>query len=119
MYHSTQNVRTRLFLDICHDCFLEYERYLKENNAIDFEDMINESARILREVKEMKKKLDSSEHGGAPLLGLRKPVIKAHGNSDAMAIKNAIRQAIACCESDMVGQISQSLAKVVVEEEQE
>ena len=58
MYHSTQNVRTRLFLDICHDCFLEYERYLKENNAIDFEDMINESARILREVKEMKKKLD-------------------------------------------------------------
>ena len=58
MYHSTQNVRTRLFLDICHDCFLEYERYLKENNAVDFEDMINESARALREVKEMKKKLD-------------------------------------------------------------
>lgn len=58
MYHSTQNVRTRLFLDICRDCYLEYERYLKENNAVDFEDMINESARILREVKEMKKKLD-------------------------------------------------------------
>ncbi len=58
MYHSTQNVRTRLFLDICNDCYLEYERYLKENNAVDFEDMINESARILREVKEMKKKLD-------------------------------------------------------------
>ena len=57
MYHSTQNVRTRLFLDICHDCFLEYERYLKENNAVDFEDMINESARLLREVKEMKQKL--------------------------------------------------------------
>ena len=59
MYHSTQNVRTRLFLDICQDCFLEYERYLKENNAVDFEDMINESARLLREVKEMKQKLDS------------------------------------------------------------
>lgn len=58
MYHSTQNVRTRLFLDICHDCYLEYERYLKENNAVDFEDMINESARILREVKEMGEKLD-------------------------------------------------------------
>jgi len=58
MYYSTQNVRTRLFLDICHDCYLEYERYLKENNAVDFEDMINESARILREVKEMKEKLD-------------------------------------------------------------
>lgn len=58
MYHSTQNVRTRLFLHICQDCFLEYERYLKENNAVDFEDMINESARLLREVKEMKQKLD-------------------------------------------------------------
>lgn len=58
MYHSTQNVRSRLFLDICHDCYLEYDRWLKENNAVDFEDMINESARLLREVKEMKKKLD-------------------------------------------------------------
>ncbi|MFR8338481.1 MAG: UvrD-helicase domain-containing protein [Eisenbergiella massiliensis] len=57
MYHSTQNVRTRLFLDICSDCFLEYERYLKENKAVDFQDMINESSRILREVKEMKQKL--------------------------------------------------------------
>lgn len=58
MYHSTQNVRTRLFLDICNDCYLEYERWLKENKAVDFEDMINESARILTEVKEMKQKLD-------------------------------------------------------------
>lgn len=58
MYHSTQNVRTRLFLNICHDCYLEYQRYLKENDAVDFEDMINESARVLRGVKEMKQKLD-------------------------------------------------------------
>lgn len=58
MYHSTQNVRSRLFLEICNDCYLEYERWLKENKAVDFEDMINESARILREVKEMKQKLD-------------------------------------------------------------
>lgn len=58
MYHSTQNVRTRLFLDICQDCYLEYDRYLKENKAVDFQDMINESARLLREVKDMKKKLD-------------------------------------------------------------
>ena len=58
MYHSTQNVRSRLFLSICNDCYLEYERWLKENKAVDFEDMINESARLLREVKEMKKKLD-------------------------------------------------------------
>lgn len=58
MYHSTQNVRSRLFLNICNDCYLEYERWLKENKAVDFEDMINESARLLREVKDMKRKLD-------------------------------------------------------------
>lgn len=58
MYHSTQNVRTRLFLNICQDCFVEYQRYLKDNDAVDFEDMINESARVLREVKEMKRRID-------------------------------------------------------------
>lgn len=44
--------------------------------------------------REIKQKFDSSEHGGAPLLGISKPVIKAHGSSDANAIKNAVRQAI-------------------------
>lgn len=45
-------------------------------------------------IKDMKLRFDSSEHGGAPLLGISKPVIKAHGSSDAKAIKNAVRQAI-------------------------
>ena len=58
MYHSTQNVRTKLFLEICSECYLEYEKYLKENRAIDFEDMINESARLLNEAKELGEKLD-------------------------------------------------------------
>lgn len=57
MYHSTTNVRSRLFLNICQDCYLEYQKYLKENNAVDFEDLINESARVLRHFKEMKEKL--------------------------------------------------------------
>lgn len=45
-------------------------------------------------IKDIKRRFDSSEHGGAPLLGISKPVIKAHGSSDAKAIKNAVRQAI-------------------------
>ena len=45
-------------------------------------------------IKEIRHRFDSSEHGGAPLLGISKPVIKAHGSSDANAIKNAVRQAI-------------------------
>lgn len=55
---KTDNVRTKLFLTIAHACFLEYKKMLVENHAVDFEDMINESARVLTEVKEMKQKLD-------------------------------------------------------------
>ncbi len=50
---KTSNVRTRLFLDICHGCYLEYKKYLIEHHAVDFEDMINESVRVLNEVKEI------------------------------------------------------------------
>jgi DNA helicase-4 len=58
MYYSTSNVRNRLFLNIARSCYLEYQKYLKENNQIDFQDMINESARLLKEVKDLKQQLD-------------------------------------------------------------
>lgn len=48
---------------------------------------------------QFKKEMDVKEHGGSPILGLRKPVIKAHGSSDARAFKNAIRQAMRFAES--------------------
>ena len=44
-------------------------------------------------LKRFKKLMDSSEVGGTALVGISKPVIKAHGSSDAYAIQNAIRQA--------------------------
>lgn len=43
---------------------------------------------------EIKVRFDASTYGGAPFLGISKPVIKAHGNSKAKAFRNAIRQAI-------------------------
>ena len=49
---------------------------------------------IRNKIGDFKKKFDASEHGGAPLLGISKPVIKAHGSSDANAIKNAVHQAM-------------------------
>ena len=53
------------------------------------------SALTMKEkLSDIKHRFDTSEHGGAPLLGISKPVIKAHGSSDAKAIKNAVRQAI-------------------------
>ncbi|MBQ3883230.1 MAG: UvrD-helicase domain-containing protein [Bacteroidales bacterium] len=54
---ESSNVRTKLFLEICMQCYLEYSKKLKEIGAIDFEDMINDSARILREQEDMGNKL--------------------------------------------------------------
>jgi len=55
---KSTNERTKLFLDVCQQCYLEYTKRLKQQHAVDFEDMINESARILREQKESGVKLD-------------------------------------------------------------
>lgn len=51
--YNSKNERTKLFLDICERCYYEYSKRLKERNAIDFADMINLSARIIRN-KELK-----------------------------------------------------------------
>lgn len=53
-----QNVRTRLFLDICRVCYMEYQKSLREQQCIDFEDMINESAELLRKKQIAKERLD-------------------------------------------------------------
>ncbi|MFV2049492.1 phosphate acyltransferase PlsX [Metabacillus litoralis] len=51
------------------------------------------AAGILKpQLKTIKQQMDYSEYGGAALFGLKAPVIKAHGSSDANAIYNAIRQ---------------------------
>lgn len=47
--------------------------------------------------EKLKKRFDYREVGGAPFLGLNHLVIKAHGSSDALAIKNAIRQCVEFC----------------------
>lgn len=60
-------------------------------------------------IMKIKQKMDASEVGGAPLLGVSKPVIKAHGSSDALAIKNAVRQAISFAERDVIGTISANI----------
>ena len=60
---------------------------------------------IKKKAKNLKKRFDAKEYGGAPFLGIAKPVIKAHGNSDAKAIKNAIRQAIAYVKTDVIAEI--------------
>ncbi|MBQ7487002.1 MAG: phosphate acyltransferase PlsX [Clostridia bacterium] len=62
--------------------------------------------------KEIKKKFDTSEIGGAPLLGVEGAVIKAHGNSDARAIFCAIRQARDLVSSGVVETIREGVAEM-------
>ncbi len=58
----------------------------------------------------LKNKFDASEYGGAPLLGLQKPVIKAHGSSDAKAFANAVIQAQTFVETGIISEITKSLS---------
>ncbi len=61
---------------------------------------------VRRRLRGLRKFFDPREYGGAPFLGLAKPVIKAHGSSDANAVKNAIRQASAYAEMGVIDEIA-------------
>ena len=63
-------------------------------------------------VQDMMKCLDYREIGGTQFLGIQKPVIKAHGSSDAMAFRNAVRQAMTAAEGSFTAQLEKSLASL-------
>ncbi len=64
------------------------------------------AALIKKKLDVLKAQMDTRSHGGAPLLGISRPVIKAHGNSDALAIKNAMRQAINYTNTNVISEIA-------------
>ncbi len=78
-----------------------------------YKNVINKIAALIlkKDLYALKSMMDSSEVGGAPLLGVSKPVIKAHGSSDAKAIKNAIRQAVIFTEKNVISTISENIIK--------
>lgn len=63
-------------------------------------------------VNEVVKMLDYREIGGTQFLGIKKPVIKAHGSSDALAFRNAVKQAMDAAQSDISPELEQALAKI-------
>ena len=56
-----------------------------------------------------KKQFDASEYGGAPILGLQKPVVKAHGSSNAYEIRSTIKQAISFYETGIIEKVTNAL----------
>jgi glycerol-3-phosphate acyltransferase PlsX len=61
-------------------------------------------------VDEVVKMMDYREIGGTQFLGIKKPVIKAHGSSDEIAFRNAISQAANAAEQDFTAELSEGLA---------
>ena len=60
---------------------------------------------IKKDLYSIKKMMDVNEVGGTPFLGITKPVIKAHGSSDARAIRSAVLQAISFVKADVTESI--------------
>lgn len=64
------------------------------------------------QLRGMKRSFDAAEYGGAPILGISKPVIKAHGSSDARAIFNAVRQAELFCTAGVIGKVEDAVERM-------
>ncbi len=70
-----------------------------------------------RGVNEIRKTMDYREIGGSMLVGLNKPVIKAHGSSDALAIMGAVKQAMTAVESGFCEEIRANVSRMTLPRE--
>lgn len=61
-------------------------------------------------INDMKKQFDYKEYGGAVMLGVSKPVVKAHGSADARCFKNAVKQAVWFLQTDLIDKIEKELS---------
>jgi glycerol-3-phosphate acyltransferase PlsX len=71
---------------------------------------------VQRDIKKLREKLDPDKVGGTALLGISKPVIKAHGSSNAQAICSAIRQAQLACSAHVAEKLSENIERMKVPE---
>ncbi|HOC32499.1 MAG TPA: phosphate acyltransferase PlsX [Ruminococcus flavefaciens] len=72
----------------------------------------------LGKIKEFRRQMDYKEVGGSALLGVKKPVIKAHGSSDSTAFFNAVRQARKCVEGNVIEEIEAYVARLAAAEKE-
>lgn len=66
---------------------------------------------VMSGINDMKKQFDYKEYGGAVLLGVKKPVVKAHGSADARTFKNAIKQAVWFLDNNLIDDIEKAFSK--------
>ena len=68
-------------------------------------------------INDLMKLLDYREIGGTQFMGIKKPVIKAHGSSDELAFRNAVRQAMEAAEKDFSAELEQNLKDLTLAQE--
>lgn len=71
---------------------------------------------LKKDITALKKQFDVSEIGGTVLLGVRKPVVKAHGSSDAKAFTSSIRQVCEIVNTDVCGGIAKEIRAAAAQE---
>lgn len=67
---------------------------------------------LMDKFKEIKSEFDYTEYGGAPILGVKGPVVKMHGSSNANAVKNTILKGIPFAKENVVGTISEAVFEI-------
>ena len=92
---------------------------MKELKKIFYKNTKNKlaAAMLKNDVYALKALLDPSEVGGTALLGISKPVIKAHGSSDARAVRSAVKQAITFMNAGVIESIEKNIAYMRVGKE--
>lgn len=100
----TGNVMLKLFEGVALTLMSKIKNVFNTNLRTKFA-----GAMVLPEMKMLKKQIDYNEFGGAPIIGIAKPVFKAHGNSNARTFKNAIRLTINYVDGNVVDEIKNSI----------
>ncbi|MCR4607348.1 MAG: phosphate acyltransferase PlsX [Oscillospiraceae bacterium] len=92
---------------------------MKELKGVFYKSFLNKlAAGVLKnDLQTMKKSLDVNEVGGTALIGICKPVIKAHGSSNADSIFAAVRQAIEFYDSGIISDIEKNIDYMKVKQE--
>ncbi|MET3872900.1 glycerol-3-phosphate acyltransferase PlsX [Puniceicoccus vermicola] len=99
-----------IVLKVCESLFKMLSGYLKDELSANW---LRKTGAFLSmgAFKEIKHQLDPAQYGGAPLLGLKAPVLKAHGSSDSESIAGALKIAANALKYDMTEHIREDIEK--------
>lgn len=93
---------------------------MKQLKGVFYKSTVNKlaAAVLKKDLGVMKRSMDVNEVGGTALIGISKPVIKAHGSSNAASIFAAVRQAVSYVNTGIIGDITANIEYMKLKAEQ-